>query len=277
MPELKKILKSGEKALIFIDGTHIRILRPTDDDKQKAHYSGKKKFHSKNVLLVTIESGMIIGMSKPFEGKTHDMKVLQKDFPKFGKWLESMKNPDTPESEKITACSDTGFIGIKKYFPGIISVQPEKKPRGGELTKEQKASNKEISKKRIRVEHPISHMKNYAALGGVFRGTEEYLYTVLCIASGIVNLRIMFRDMDMWRHMNEMAARTGARQIPLPSAELIKKAQDAEAIAGPKRKQHKEQMIQWRDTIKIAREAKAARAAQEKQISAGLAALWHVR
>lgn len=247
--ELQEILQGDENATIFVDGTHIRIQRPSDDEKQKEHYSGKKKFHSKNVLMITTRNGMIVGISRPFDGKAHDMRVLKEDFPDIGRWLESMKDPNTPKSERITVYSDTGYVGIKEVFPGIKSMQPTRKPKNVELTKEQKEENRQISSRRVTVEHPISHMKNFTVLGGIFRGNTEDILTYVLISSGIVNIRILFRDFVLWKHMNKMASRTGAEPIPLPSDDLIKMAEDAEKIAEPKRKQHRQQMVRWRKKI----------------------------
>lgn len=48
---------------------------------------------------------------------------------------------------------DTGYQG---YAPDNVTIlQSMKKPKGKELTQEQKASNTEISKTRIKVEHAI--------------------------------------------------------------------------------------------------------------------------
>lgn len=250
--ELQKILQGEQNATIFVDGTHVRIQRPSDDKTQREHYSGKKKFHSKNILMLTIRNGMIVGISKPFEGKAHDMRVLKEDFPDLGKWLESMKDPNTPKSQRIRVYSDTGYAGIEDVFPGIESEQPTKKPKNNELTREQKEQNRQISTSRVTVEHPISHMKNFAIVGGIFRGSMQGMLMYILIASGIVNIRILFRDFALWRHMNEMASRAGAKPIPLPSDELMRMAQDAETVAGPKRKAHKQQMVRWRKKTRAA-------------------------
>ena len=53
---------------------------------------------------------------------------------------------------------DTGYQGYAPRNTAII--QPAKKPRGKELTTEQKAKNKVISSTRIKVEHAISGIKN---------------------------------------------------------------------------------------------------------------------
>jgi hypothetical protein len=54
---------------------------------------------------------------------------------------------------------DSGFQGFK--IPNVTNVQPKKKPRGGELTKDEKEQNRIISKVRVRVEHAIGGVKRY--------------------------------------------------------------------------------------------------------------------
>ena len=126
---------------------------------------------------------MIIGTSKPCDGRVHDMRALRESFPDFDAWLESMKNPNTPISEMIMIYSDTGFLGIKEVFPGIISVQPKKSLETASLTKNNRSRTDGSDENGPRVNTP-SHIKNYAALEGVFRGTEEQLYTTICNAVG---------------------------------------------------------------------------------------------
>jgi hypothetical protein len=48
---------------------------------------------------------------------------------------------------------DKGFQGF--FLPGITIVQPKKKPRGGELTPPEQATNRQISSIRTRIEHAI--------------------------------------------------------------------------------------------------------------------------
>jgi len=52
---------------------------------------------------------------------------------------------------------DTGYQGYAPRNTAII--QPTRKPRGKELTAEQKAENKVISSTRIKAEHAISGIK----------------------------------------------------------------------------------------------------------------------
>ena len=52
---------------------------------------------------------------------------------------------------------DMGFQGFIRN--DIPMVQPKKKPRGGELTPPEKATNRRISSIRIRIEHAIGGVK----------------------------------------------------------------------------------------------------------------------
>jgi hypothetical protein len=60
-----------------------------------------------------------------------------------------------PEATRLL--KDTGF---QRFEPeGVCCVQPKKKPRGKELTDEEKADNRKKSSERVVVEHSI---------GGIF-------------------------------------------------------------------------------------------------------------
>ncbi|MCZ6676572.1 MAG: hypothetical protein O7E52_04905 [Candidatus Poribacteria bacterium] len=52
---------------------------------------------------------------------------------------------------------DTGFQGFS--IEGVTIIQPKKKPKGGELTSEEKENNRLISSIRIRIEHAIGGVK----------------------------------------------------------------------------------------------------------------------
>jgi len=69
-------------------------------------------------------------LSQTYEGKRHDKKIADEE------------NPTYPED--IGVYQDTGFQG---YAPdGVKTFQPQKKPKGKELTPEQKEYNRRVSK-----------------------------------------------------------------------------------------------------------------------------------
>jgi hypothetical protein len=98
----------------LIDGTERRRQRPKDAQKQREHYSGKKKTHTdKNVLLVSSHTKKVLYLSPTVAGKTHDKKVAD----------------DSPVSYPrcSTLGKDTGFQGYEP--PGVITFQPKKTER----------------------------------------------------------------------------------------------------------------------------------------------------
>ena len=116
-------------------------------------------------------------MSDTVEGKKHDKKVLDES--------------DIALPEGSTLYQDTGFQG---YQPeGVTILQPKKKPKGGELTEEEKKSNKLISKVRIVIEHIIAGIKRLHIVKIVFRNTKEgYDDLVMRLACGLHNFRERF-------------------------------------------------------------------------------------
>jgi hypothetical protein len=176
---LEEVLeKNGEKE-VAIDGTERRRQRPKDNEKQKEYYSGKKKAHTiKNNIIVTVEGRKISYLSGTYEGKRHDKKICDD---------EELAFP-----EKTVVNQDTGFQG---HGPeGVIIKQPKKKPRGGELSLEEKNQNSIFSSIRIVVEHVISGIKRCRIVKDVFRNTKEnYDDLVMEISCGLHNFRTEHR------------------------------------------------------------------------------------
>ena len=176
--ELSEVLAYDDKQDLSIDGTERRINRPHDNEEQKEFYSGKKKTHTvKNIILGGNNDREVKYLSDTVEGKKHDKKVLDES--------------DIALPEGSTLYQDTGFQG---YQPeGVTILQPKKKPKGGELTEEEKKSNKLISKVRIVIEHIIAGIKRLHIVKIVFRNTKEgYDDLVMRLACGLHNFRERF-------------------------------------------------------------------------------------
>jgi hypothetical protein len=66
-----------------------------------------------------------------------------------------------------------GFTGVDKDYPDASVMMPKKKPRGKELTGEEKAQNKVISSIRVRVEHAIGRIKRMRITTDKFRNQKK--------------------------------------------------------------------------------------------------------
>jgi hypothetical protein len=114
-------------------------------------------------------------LSQTYEGKRHDKKIADEESPTY--------------PTDIGVYKDTGFQG---YEPeGVQTFQPQKKPKGKELTLEQKEQNRLISSIRIVIEHIIAGIKRCRIVKDLFRNTKEhYDDLVMEIACALHHFRV---------------------------------------------------------------------------------------
>jgi hypothetical protein len=140
--QVKELLKNY--ADVLHAGTERPIQRPSDAERAKEHYSGKKTHGLKNNVL-TLPNLRIVWMSQTYEGKIHDKTICDKENLLFPKGIRLWQ--------------DGGFLG---YTPeNVIIKMPARKPRGRDLSLAQKQQNKEISSFRVKVEHAIGGVKTF--------------------------------------------------------------------------------------------------------------------
>lgn len=176
--DIETILAACPELEFIIDGTERPVRRPKDPKQQKHKYSGKKKRHTvKNNIITEKKTGKIKGLSPTVSGKIHDKKLADEQGLSF------------PEKSKLW--QDTGFQG---YAPEQVTIiQPKKKPRGGELSLEDKVQNTAISRERISVEHSIGGLKVFRIVHHIFRNLKpNFDDLVMETACGLHNLRLDF-------------------------------------------------------------------------------------
>jgi len=174
--DIEQVLSECPGLEFILDGTERPIRRPQDKDKQRRYYSGKKKHHTvKNNLISDKRTRKIKALSPTVEGKRHDKKLADEQDLTFPPGSQLWK--------------DTGFQG---YEPdGVCTFQPKKKPKGGELTPEEKALNAAIASQRIGVEHSIGGIKVFRVVHDVFRNMRHgFDDLVMETACGLHNLRV---------------------------------------------------------------------------------------
>jgi len=138
-----------------------------------------KKTHSVKNNLLSLPDRRIIWLSKTYKGSVHDKKIC--DYQPLHL------------ASGINLWQDTGFQG---HNPENVNVKmPTKKPKGKELTDEQKESNRSISSVRVLVEHAIGGAKICRIVKDRFRchkfGFDDLVMELAC---GLHNLRITLND-----------------------------------------------------------------------------------
>ena len=130
----------------------------------------------KNILITSLIK-TVLYLSPTYKGKAHDKTICDEEQIKF----------DVP----ITLWEDLGFIGLN---PDNAQVKrPIKKPRKRELTREEKSFNRQISSKRVKVEHAIGQCKIFRIAKDEIRAfKDDFRDTCMLLACGLNNFKIEF-------------------------------------------------------------------------------------
>ncbi len=129
-------------------------------------------------MLLADAERRILYLSQTYEGSVHDKRIADEEDLEFGKTLELLQ--------------DLGFQGYKPK--GVVVVQPMKKPKGGQMTPEQKQANREKSRQRVVVEHAIGGVKIWRMVKEQIRSWCHWLRDrVMYLACGLHNFRLKCR------------------------------------------------------------------------------------
>lgn len=153
---------------IIVDSFETPIPRPSNNDRQKRVYSGKKKRHTMKTQIYTDHKGTILDVNSGHRGPKADVKI----------WNETELPEELQEKPKL---GDKAYIGADK-----LTQTPKKKPKGGELSEAEKEENRRISQQRIYVEHSIRKVKGYRAVRDEFRLAHGIFPTVVSVVVGLI-------------------------------------------------------------------------------------------
>lgn len=170
LPGHKALLASGLQAAL-LDVTEQPIERPTH--RQRAYYSGKKKRHTiKAQLIVGLFSLHILSVVCGL-GRTHDFTLFKQTRMSFAPHIE--------------VYADSGYQGMTGVHAN--SIIPVKKPKGRELTSEERAHNRALTKVRIAIEHVNRRCKIFRIVKDTYRGKHKHIGLTWNVIAGLVNLR----------------------------------------------------------------------------------------
>ena len=136
----------------------------------------------KNTVMSTVTK-WILFLGGTFSSHVHDYTMLKTEFPPEQSWFEH-----------IHTLLDLGYQGILSDYVGESIEVPHKKPRKSqknpspELTSEQKAENRAISRVRIFVKNAIAGIKRFNILVHAFRNHKTNMEDdVIALGAGLWN------------------------------------------------------------------------------------------
>jgi hypothetical protein len=126
-------------------------------------------------VLLASQDKQILFLSQTYEGSVHDKKMADE--------------ADLVFEQTVELLQDSGFQGFGPANATV--VQPLKKPKGKELSQEQKQQNKEKASERVVIEHAIGQVKVWRIVKEKIRSYRHKLRDeVMLIACGLNNFKI---------------------------------------------------------------------------------------
>ena len=130
----------------------------------------------KNILITSMIK-KVLYLSSACEGKAHDKSICDEEQIKF----------EVP----VILWEDIGFIGLNSENAAV--KRPIKQPRKRELDDQEKAFNRQISSKRVKVEHAIGQCKIFRIVKNEVRAfKDDFRDTCMLLACGLNNFKIDF-------------------------------------------------------------------------------------
>ena len=164
--------KPDEIDQVIVDSFETPVPRPSIEPKQRRLYSGKKKDHTLKTEIITDINGEILDIDAGHRGPKSDKKLHEQS--EVGKRFPN-----------ATVNGDLAYKGLPH------SEVPHKKPRGGELSAEQKEENQAFSSVRVRVEHSIRRVKAFRIVRDEYRlATGLFARTCSCVVGLVQLLRL---------------------------------------------------------------------------------------
>ena len=121
-------------------------------------------------MLVNLQNGEIIALAFS-NGKKHDFQLF--------------KESRTHVRAETVLQADTGYLGLAQIHAN--SLLPKKRSKNHPLTDQERKSNREISRKRIFVEHAIRFVKRFRILSERYRNRRKRFALRFSLIAGICN------------------------------------------------------------------------------------------
>lgn len=143
-------------------------------DVQKKFYSGKKKRHTTKTQIITdkhgeVKHGAVLAIEPGHPGPKSDKKLYE----------QSQASRQYPRAARR---ADLAYVGVPEM------LLPHKKPRGGQLTPEQKEENRHAASQRVPVEHGVRRVKAWRILRDEYRLAQGLFSTIALVTVSLVHL-----------------------------------------------------------------------------------------
>ena len=207
IPSEAEVLEPAQLAdgRALVDATEQPVYRSQDSEERKRYYSGKKKAFTLKTELVTDGEHHICAISEAVPGATHDKKLSDgiKTVERLpdGCEVDADKGYQGLDKQVTLVTVRNAETGEEQQVPRLQVKTPFKKRKGAALTDEQEEFNRQLGAIRVRVEHCIGWVKNWAIIATRFRCAHSIYTLILRVVCGFVNMQT-----ERWQRAKAQAA-----------------------------------------------------------------------
>src|SRR5687768_14169472 len=166
----------------LLDATEVRVRRPVAGRAGRRRFvSGKARATTVKALVITDADGRLLFCGQPRPGAIHDLtQVRQAGLVELLALISG-----------VTLLADAGYQGLSTQTAGaVLTPRPARRknqlPVPPALAAAHEADRRAHAAQRIRVEHGISHLKNWRALARHL-GRRDHLDAMLRAVAGLVS------------------------------------------------------------------------------------------
>ncbi len=160
-----------------MDSTVLRIGK----GKNKETYSGYKHHHGVKVQVVINNENIIKHVSKNYSSSIHDKKLF----------IAEYKNLCSKINKNLGIIGDKGYSGLKELKVEIPIKRNELKYK--ENKDLSKSENKNLSVKRIKIEHVFAYIKSYRIMNRLNYYSKDKIEIIFNSIVNIYNLQQLFK------------------------------------------------------------------------------------
>lgn len=150
LPLAKRAL-NNPMSMLLVDTTSSRVATT-----QLKAYSGYKHHRCAKVQVLSDEAGQVVDVSPAYEGSVHDKTIWNKQVARVRPLLDRL------------VLADKAYAGATGESQHLL--RPVKRGENAWKANPDKAKqfNRELSKRRVRIEHVFARLKTWKVLGGLF-------------------------------------------------------------------------------------------------------------
>jgi hypothetical protein len=164
---------------VLVDSFEQPVQRPRDRAEADRWYSGKKRMHTiKTQVAVCEATGRVVAVCGDAVGPFSDVTLAA------ASGLARRLHPD------LELIGDGGYVGMAEFRTGGRAVIPRRNHARRPLTEADRAWNRSLARRRVKVEHGIRRLRSFQSLSHRDRHHRRGHERRVAAVAGLVNRRL---------------------------------------------------------------------------------------